>query len=223
MDIGRITALAFRSAPGARPVSSQHLNLMGGLGIAGDAHSLPFSPRQLLLAGEGVYQDLALPPHALKENVLLDIETAQLSSGTLLQLGAEVTIRLMFQCEACAALDAHRPGLASRIAARRGILALVVAGGSIRTGDIVRDLGQRMPAWPDDWRERIRRVLDAMPDAAVIEYRQLARLAGIQSTYCRAFPRLLLRLGPHYAAKAVRTGSPSTAKRWDGQGLFDNA
>ncbi|HBZ07160.1 MAG TPA: hypothetical protein DEP03_12570 [Massilia sp.] len=63
-------------------------------------------------------------------------------------------------------------------------------------------------------------MLDAAPDDAVVEYRQLAQLAGIQSSYCRAFPRLLARLGPHYAAKAVTARSASTARRWDGSGLF---
>ncbi len=64
------------------------------------------------------------------------------------------------------------------------------------------------PAWHEDWRERVRAVLDAVPPGAVVEYRHLARLAGIQSSYCRAFPRLLKRSGDGYAAKAVPAQSP---------------
>jgi hypothetical protein len=98
----------------------------------------------------------------------------------------------------------------------------VIAGGVIHAGDRVRDLGQRMPAWPDDWRDRVARVLDAVPPLAVIEYRHLARLAGIQSSYCRAFPRLTATLGPRFAGKAVTAQSTARSLRWEGNGLFDD-
>jgi hypothetical protein len=64
-------------------------------------------------------------------------------------------------------------------------------------------------------------VIDAMPPDTVIEYALLARLAGIQSTYCRAFPRFLASLGPAYAARAVPARTISHLPRWDGRGLFD--
>lgn len=220
---GAVRGLAIRAAGSRHPASVDSAQAIAGLGLAGDRHAAADSPRQLLLVDAAVYRDLSLPPHALRENLLLDLDTASLGSGTVLQVGAEVQLRLMFQCEACGQLDTIQPGLARRVGARRGMLARVLAGGTIRTGDPVRDLGRLTPPWSDDWRERVRRVLEAVPDEAVVEYRQLARLAGIQSSYCRAFPRLLARLGPHYAIKAVSAQSPSTAKRWDGQGLFDRA
>ena len=223
MEIGRIEALASRGAHDGLPVAIERLVLMAGLGIAGDIHAHASSPRQLLLASGRVYRDLALPRHALRENVLIGAETAELSSGTVLQLGNEVTLRLMFQCEACGALDAHRPGLSGRIGARRGMLERVVSGGVVRTGDPVRDLGVRLPAWPEDWRERVRKVLDAVPAGCVLEYRQLARLAGIQASYCRAFPRVIAGFGDGYAAKAVSSQSTSPLVRWSGEGLFDLA
>ncbi|QNA91050.1 hypothetical protein G4G28_11470 [Massilia sp. Dwa41.01b] len=194
---------------------------MAGFGLEGDVHADVHSPRQLLLADAAVYADYALPPHALRENLLVDI--ASLASGTVLQVGADVRLRLMFQCEACGQLDLMQPGLARRIGARRGVLARVLSGGLLRRGDAVQDLGILQPTWPDDWRERVRRVLGAVPPDAVVGYAQLARLAGIQSSYCRAFPRLLEKLGPAYAGKAVTAQSASVMERWDGRGLFDQA
>jgi MOSC domain-containing protein YiiM len=171
------------------------------------------------------YEALSLPPHALRENLLLDSDTACLGSGTVLQIGSQVRLRMMFQCEACGQLDAVVPGLARQIGdrrgARRGMLARVLAGGLIRVGDPVRDLGVLEAAWHEDWRERVRAVLDAVPPGAVVEYRQLARLAGIQSSYCRAFPRLLARLGDGYRAKAVPAQSSVPLARWEGEGLFE--
>jgi hypothetical protein len=187
-------------------------------GLAGDRHADPLSPRQVLLASAAVYADLALRAQALGENLLLDLDTAALSSGTVLQVGDAVRLRLMFQCEACGYLDAHKAGVAARIGRRRGMLARVLAGGEILPGDRIRDLGHLLPAWSDDWRERVARVLCAVPDGMVLTYAQLARLAGVQSTYCRAFPRLVKSLG--LAGKAVSAQAAAGLQIWDGRGLF---
>jgi hypothetical protein len=64
-------------------------------------------------------------------------------------------------------------------------------------------------------------VLDALPPARVITYKRLAQLAGVASSYCRAFPGMIARLGPRYAGKAVPTQSDVALPRWDGHGLFD--
>lgn len=218
---GTVRGLALRAAGSLRPEAVHGARALAGLGFAGDRHAEAQSPRQLLLVDAAAYEDFALPPHALRENLLLDVDTAALASGTVLGIGSEVQLRLMFQCEACGQLDAQRPGLARALGARRGMLARVVAGGTVRLGDPVRDLGRLAPPWSDDWRERVRQVIDAMPPGAVVEYRQLARLAGIQSSYCRAFPRLLAKLGPAYAARAVPASANAGAPRWHGEGLFN--
>jgi len=223
MSIGTVRALTLRSSRALAPVRVASARAIASYGLDGDMHADAGSPRQLLLASAAVYEDLGLPANALRENLLVDVDTASLASGTVLQIGSEVRLRLMFQCEACGQLDAVRPRLARRIGGRRGILARVLSGGIIRRGDAVRDLGVLRPAWSDDWRERAQRVLDGVPPDMVVEYRHLARLAGIQSSYCRAFPRLLARLGPGYAGKAVTAQSTSTSVRWDGAGLFEFA
>lgn len=100
------------------------------------------------------------------------------------------------------------------------MLARVLAGGLVHRGDRVQDMGVLEEAWSDDWRERIAKVLDALPPGAVIEYKHLARLAGVQSSYCRAFPRVIKNLGGHVADKAISSQSLSALPRWQGQGLF---
>lgn len=215
-----IVGLSIRRPGALAPEPVDRLDLVGGAGIAGDRHADPFSPRQLLLASASAYADLALPAHALRENLLLDHDIASLPSGTILRIGERARLRLMFDCEACGQLDRHGERLAARIGARRGTLARVIEGGVIRLGDRVEDLGQQLPAWSDDWRERLVQVLDAAPPDTVIEYARLAHLAGIQSTYCRAFPSVLRKLGPRYAAMAVSARATSPLPRWDGAGLF---
>jgi len=223
MDIGRIEALALRTHVAGPPARVDGARAIAGLGLDGDAHADPLSPRQLLLAGTDAYDAFALPPHALRENLLVDVDTSRLRSGTVLQVGHGVLLRLMFQCEACGHLDAHRPGLSTRIGTRRGMLARVLRGGELRPGDPVHDLGRLLPAWSDDWRERIVLVLDALPPASVITYKRLAQLAGVASSYCRAFPGMIARLGPRYARRAVPTQSDVPLPRWEGHGLFEHA
>ncbi|WP_229422640.1 MOSC domain-containing protein [Telluria aromaticivorans] len=220
MPAGTLEALAIRPAGSSIPRRVDIALALAGTGLAGDRHADPHSPRQLLLAGAGIYDSLALAPHALRENLLVDLDTSLLTSGTVLQVGPEVTLRLMFQCEACGQLDLQRPGLAARVRTHRGMLARVLSGGTVRPGDAIEDLGRRMPAWSDDWRERVVQVLDAVPDGMAVAYRDLARLAGIQSSYCRAFPRLLAKLGPVYAGRAVAASAAPSLPRWAGTGLF---
>jgi MOSC domain-containing protein YiiM len=221
MVIGRVRALSLQTQRGAPPMRAERAVAVAGAGFEGDIHADPVSPRQLLLASASVYDAFDLPAHALRENLLLDVDTASLTSGTVLQLGEAVRIRLMFQCEACGQLDVQRRGLATALGSRRGMLARVIAGGTVVVGDTIMQLDDRLPAWSDDWRERVMTVLDAVPPGHVIDYARLARVAGIQSSYCRAFPRLLARLGADHAAKAVPARTTVTLPRWDGSGLFD--
>jgi MOSC domain-containing protein YiiM len=220
MDIGYVERLAIRPSRTDRSIAVDAMQALAGIGATGDRHADPLSPRQVLLASAAAYADLNLPQHALGENLLLDLDTSALSSGTVLQIGDAVRLRLMFQCEACGYLDAYRAGVAARIGRRRGVLARVLAGGVIHPGDRIRDLGRQLPAWPDDWRERVAQVVCAVPDGMVLTYAQLARLAGVQPTYCRAFPRLLKSLGQ--AGKAVSNQAAAGLHTWDGHGLFDD-
>jgi hypothetical protein len=221
MEIGSVAALAIRPARSLPPQRADRVVALGGAGLAGDVHADPLSPRQLLLAGSPAYQSLDLPAHALRENLLLNLDTARLRSGHVLQVGCNVRLRLMFQCEACGRLDLQHPSLARALGARRGMLARVVTGGEMLPGDLVRDLGPQMPPWSDDWRERVLSLLKVVPTEYVVEYAQLARLAGIASSYCRAFPALLRKLEPRYALRAVARDAAPERPRWDGRGLFD--
>ena len=220
---GAVLAIALYGARCAAPQAIALAQAIAGTGLAGDRHADAASPRQLLLAGAPAYARHGLPAHALGENLLLDIDTAALRSGSLLRIGAHALLSLSFQCEPCGQLDRHQPGLARRIGAQRGMLARVVQGGAIAVGDTVLTLTPTAavpaaPAWSDDWRDRVARVLRAVPDGMVIEYGQLARVAGVQSAYCRAFPRLARTLG--LAHKAVGARGDGAAMRWDGGTLW---
>jgi hypothetical protein len=220
MGIAQVRALSVRPGRASAPADVDSVIAVEGYGLEGDVHADALSPRQVLLASSAAYRELGLPPHALGENLLVDLDTAQLASGTVLRIGAQVRLRMMFQCEACGQLDSAQERLAARIGARRGMLARELAGGALHPGDPIVDLGPQAPAWPDDWRQRLRIVLDAMPRGVVVEYKVLARLIGVQPSYCRAFTRVIAGLGPAYAGRAVAAQSPLALPRWTGDGLF---
>jgi MOSC domain-containing protein YiiM len=190
-------------------------------GLAGDRHADPLSPRQVLLAGAPAYARFDLAAQTLDENLLLDIDTSALPPGGLLKIGAEAVLWLSFQCEPCGHLDRQRRGLSRDIGLHRGIMARVLVGGEIRPGDAVVVLDGAPPwsmAGADDWRRRVARVLDAVPEGLVIEFRQLARLSGVAPGYCRVFPKLARELGLSH--KAVAMVSRPELPRWTGAGYF---
>lgn len=220
--IGQVSAISVQHAKGAAPQRIEGARLIAAIGIEGDMHADSHSLRQVLLADDATYRDLNLPAHALRENLLLTVASSTLRSGTLLQVGSDALLWLTFHCEACGALNTQLAGLSTVIGQGRGMLARVVRSGTIHGGDAVIDLGQRFPVWPDDWRARVRKVLDAVPGGMVVEYSELARLAGVSSGYCRAFPAVLLGLGADYASKAVPRQAIQGRARFDGAALFDH-
>lgn len=191
---------------------------VAGHGLDGDRHADPLSPRQILLAGAPAYRRHGLAAHTLRENVLLDVDTATLRSGTLLRLGEEVIVGLTFHCEACGYLDTRHPGIARVIGKDRGVLARVLQGGMLRPGAPVVRLPETLPPWSDDWRARVAHILAQVPEGMVVEYRQLARLAGVQAVYCRALPALARKLG--LAQRAVAQAGSPEAMRWLGEHVF---
>lgn len=216
---GRVAALYVRRAPGAAPSAVAQVQALAGSGLAGDVQQDALSLRQLLVAGTPAYDRLGLPANALRENLLLDVDTAALAPGQLLAAGSAV-FWLTFPCEPCGRLNLRQDSLSRTIGPQRGMLARVVRSGAVATGDPVTLLAATLPAWSAAWRARVEAVLMNVPDGMVVEYRQLARLAGVALTYCRVFPRVARELGLAHRAVGLQSASP--LPRWDGTGLFDH-
>lgn len=112
-----------------------------GQGFEGDRHARRTHghKRQLLLLDEPSRAGLDVAVGALKENVLvagLPLDT--LPPGQRLALGDEVVVELTEPCVPCWKVEALRPGLLKDSWGRRGQLARVLRGGTVREGDTVR-------------------------------------------------------------------------------------
>ena len=108
------------------------------LGLEGDAHSRPGSKRQVLLIESETLREFSVAPGALKENITTaGIPLAALGAGSRLRVG-EVVLEITMACAPCAFVDSVQAGLRPRLQGRRGTLARVLEGGSVRVGDAVR-------------------------------------------------------------------------------------
>jgi len=219
---GRVEGLWVRRDEAGPPVASAAVQAEAGLGFKGDCHAEPLSPRQVLLVSAEAYRRLDLPPASLRENVTLSADLRGWLSGSLVGIGRRMLLRLTFPCDPCSRLNGHRTGLMRAIGTERGMLARVVRSGTIRLGDPVRVRPKVFGSWSDGWQERVREVARRVPSGAVVQNAQLAFLAGVPSSYCRVFSRVLAaspgRLGRRVASGQEQPSMP----RWSGSDLFDD-
>lgn len=151
-----------------------HIELLEGLGVAGDAHAGatvqhrsraakdPTQPnlRQVHLIQTELFDDLqrhgfSVAPGQLGENITTcGIDLLALPQGTELQCGAHVVLRLTGLRNPCAQLDNFQRGLMAAVLERAadgtlvrkaGVMAVVVRSGVVTPGDLIV---QRLPATP---------------------------------------------------------------------------
>ena len=145
----------------------QHeITLIAGLGVAGDAHAGvtikhrsrvardPAAPnlRQVHLIHAELFEELAaqgfaITPGMIGENVTTrGIDPLALGQGTRLQLGSNALIEITGLRNPCRQLDRLAPGLMQAVLGRTaggelirkaGIMATVIAGGTVRGGDTI--------------------------------------------------------------------------------------
>ncbi len=158
----------FSKSPG------EGITLRQGLGVEGDAHCGekvkhrarvardPNQPnlRQVHLIHAELFEELAsqgfsVSPGQLGENVTTrGIRLLELPVGSRLQLGSRAVVELTGLRNPCTQLDHFKQGLMSAVLARAendelirkaGVMAIVLAGGSVRPGDPIR---VTLPATP---------------------------------------------------------------------------
>ena len=122
----------------------ESVNVIAGLGIEGDRHATDEGvrkARQVLLMDEETLEAFGLAHGEVRENITTSgIDLAAKPAGAKLALGDEVVLKITGPCAPCARMDEIRPGLRLELDGKRGILASVVRGGTIRVGDSIRVL-----------------------------------------------------------------------------------
>lgn len=188
---GKVLRVWRKPRPGAPMQALDEMTLLQGAGIDGDAAASPFSPRQVLVVRQEDLDAFWLPPAYLRENVCVaGLSEREVEPGAVLRIGGGAALRLLFRCEACAAI-APRLRRLGDIRGRRGVLAMVEESGVIAPGMQVTADPQRLTALPDAPAERVCALVARIPRGMVLPFGALLRAAGLQSAYARAIPAYL--------------------------------
>lgn len=161
---GEVTAVARSPDHRFSKTLDSRITLLAGLGVEGDAHSGvtvkhrsrvaadPSQPnlRQVHLIHAELIEELQLAgfsvgPGAMGENVTTrGLDLLGLPRGTRLRLGPEAVIEVTGLRNPCAQLDSYQSGLTRAVLSRgpsgelirkAGIMAIVLAGGTVAPGD----------------------------------------------------------------------------------------
>jgi len=195
-----------------------------GEGIVGDCQANASSPRHVLLVERAVLDDLRLTAEDVCANLVIDGESLSgLLSGTVLAIG-NARIRLTLPCESCAKLNRIRPTLARElrdaVRGSRGFLGRVLTTGRVAVGAACSVAEESFPPLSESWPDRVAAIVSRLPDGMLLSYRQLAVIAGLQSSYCRAFPRVLAKLPREKTERVVTSTTESTKPFWTGADYY---
>lgn len=175
-----IVALNVAATHGFSKQGVGEVELIAGVGVAGDAHAGarvrhrsrvaadPTQPnlRQVHLLASELFADVAangyrVEPGDLGENVTTSgLDLHDLAAGTMLRLGDTALVAVTGLRNPCAQIDAFQPGLLNQVSTRdargwvprAGIMGVVVLGGVVRVGD---DIEVQPPPGPQRPLERV--------------------------------------------------------------------
>ena len=109
------------------------------LGLEGDQHAVRGTARQVLVMDKETLDSLDLSPGVIKENVTVEgLDLSSVEAGHVFFIGDQVTLEATGPCKPCARMDEIRPGLQQSLEGRRGIVTVVLNGGTLKVGDAVR-------------------------------------------------------------------------------------
>ena len=164
--MGRVVSVSLSPAHSMSKPRVDAVNLIAGLGVAGDAHAGatvkhrsrvardPSQPnlRQVHLIHAELHDELGaagfvVAPGAMGENITTrGIDLLALPAGARLGIGADAVVEVTGLRNPCAQLDGLQPGLMKAVLGRApdgglvrkaGIMAIVLSGGTVRPGDAI--------------------------------------------------------------------------------------
>ncbi|KQQ33526.1 hypothetical protein ASF61_10645 [Duganella sp. Leaf126] len=187
-----LTHLFCKPARGQPVVAQDSMTLTAGMGIGGDIHAHQLSPRQVLVTLASQLDALQLAPGALSENLVLDGAAPEdFRPGSAIVSG-DVEIRLTMYCEPCQRI-APLVGRPAAVIGRRGILGVVVRGGTLRTGDAAALIANRYAPLPESVQQKFCDFVAAIPAGRVVRYRDVTLAIGVDDSFVRALPGYIRR------------------------------
>ena len=139
MQQGSIVNIHIARVKGTPSDPVQEANAISGMGLEGDRSCEKRNMRQVLLVDKETLDEFELKPGQIKENITTTgVDMSQTEPGQVFFIGDHVTMENVGECEPCGKMNALQPGLLDKINHRRGMLAMVINGGSFKVGDSIR-------------------------------------------------------------------------------------
>ncbi len=139
MQQGSIVNIHIARVKGTPSDPVQEANAISGMGLEGDRSCKKGNMRQVLLVDKETLDEFELKPGQIKENITTTgVDMSQTKPGQVFFIGDHVTMEIVGECEPCGKMNALQPGLLDKINHRRGMLAMVINGGSFKVGDSIR-------------------------------------------------------------------------------------
>ena len=139
MQQGNIVNIHIARVKGTPSDPVQEANAISGMGLEGDRSCEKGNMRQVLLVDKETLDEFELKPGQIKENITTTgVDMPQTEPGQVFFIGDHVTMEIVGECEPCGKMNALQPGLLDKINHRRGMLAMVINGGSFKVGDSIR-------------------------------------------------------------------------------------
>ncbi len=139
MQQGQIVALHIARVKGTPSDPVTEATAISAQGLEGDRSCSADNTRQVLFMDQETLDRFQLKPGQIKENITTSgLDLSQAKAGEVFFVGDAVTMEVVGDCEPCGKMDAIRSGLRQELDGRRGVLAMVINGGSIKVGDSVR-------------------------------------------------------------------------------------
>jgi len=133
---GLVSHLFLKPDHGSPMHEVREVEAVDGKGLKGDI-SFGRGIRQVLIMEAETVEHFGLGPGMARENLLVTgLRLADIPRGGLVTVG-EALLEVTGDCTPCSFMDELRPGLQNAIRGKRGIIARVVTGGTIRVGDPV--------------------------------------------------------------------------------------
>ena len=138
-SIGNIVSLQLCSGYRKPMNMVEEVEAVTNFGLKNDKHAITDSSRQVLLIEKETLDTLKLSPGKVKENITtIGISLMKLQYGDRLRVGNDVVFEITKACSPCSRMEEIRPGLLKEIDGKRGMLARVIYGGTIRRGDTIQ-------------------------------------------------------------------------------------
>ncbi len=137
--IGTIVSLQISVTHRVASKKIEEAKFIEGYGIEGDRHASARIERQgyqVLIMDQETLNEFELGPGIIKEQITTSgIDVGAMQPGQQLSIGDEVVIKISQDAVPCSRLDEILAGLQNKLVGRRGKLASIVIGGTVRVGD----------------------------------------------------------------------------------------